>query len=126
LRPVAVEHPALRELGELADSAPWSEFPVFKYWELEAGAEPVRKLMRDVKAVEWLPLGDAVDRLSRGYERAFLEQVGPIALAKASAPAAGGASADRAPEPVRIEAIQDVRDRRSLVQKMRDWLRRGA
>ena len=40
LRPVAVEHPALRELRELADTVPWSEFPVFKYWELEAGAEP--------------------------------------------------------------------------------------
>ena len=39
LRPVAVEHPALRELGELAGTAPWSEFPVFKYWELEAGAK---------------------------------------------------------------------------------------
>jgi hypothetical protein len=42
LRPVAVEHPALRELGELADTAPWSEFPVFKYWELEAGTEPAQ------------------------------------------------------------------------------------
>ena len=40
LRPVAVEHPALRELTGLVDSAPWSEFPVFKYWELEAGSEP--------------------------------------------------------------------------------------
>jgi len=40
LRPVAVEHPALGELDELAASAPWSEFPVFKYWELEAGSEP--------------------------------------------------------------------------------------
>jgi hypothetical protein len=40
LRPVAIEHPALRELGELADTAPWSEFPVFRYWELEAGEEP--------------------------------------------------------------------------------------
>lgn len=40
VRPVAVEHPALRELVGLADGAPWSEFPVFKYWELEAGAEP--------------------------------------------------------------------------------------
>jgi hypothetical protein len=38
LRPVAVEHPALAELRELADVVPWSEFPVFKYWELEAGA----------------------------------------------------------------------------------------
>jgi hypothetical protein len=39
LRPVAVEHPALAALQGLVDIAPWSEFPVFKYWELEAGAE---------------------------------------------------------------------------------------
>lgn len=39
LRPVAVEHPALAELRELADIAPWAEFPVFQYWELDAGAE---------------------------------------------------------------------------------------
>ena len=39
--------------------------------------EPVRELMRDVKAVDWLPLEDAVERLSRGYERAFLEQCRP-------------------------------------------------
>jgi hypothetical protein len=39
LRPVAVEHPALAELRSLADTVPWSEFPVFKFWELEAGTE---------------------------------------------------------------------------------------
>ncbi len=39
LRPVAVEHPALADLRELADTVPWSEFPVFKYWELESGAQ---------------------------------------------------------------------------------------
>ncbi len=39
LRPVAVEHPALAELRDLADAVPWSEFPVFKYWELAAGAQ---------------------------------------------------------------------------------------
>ncbi len=38
LRPVAVEHPALSSLAGMADSVPWSEFPVFKYWELEPGA----------------------------------------------------------------------------------------
>jgi len=57
---------------------------VVHYWRMEAGHEPTRKLMRDVKAVDWLPLGEAVERLSRGYERAFLEQVGPIALAAAN------------------------------------------
>ncbi|MEH2614159.1 NUDIX hydrolase [Bradyrhizobium sp. AZCC 1693] len=57
---------------------------VVHYWRMEAGGTPVRELMRDVKAVDWLPLGEAVERLSRGYERAFLENVGPIALAAAS------------------------------------------
>ena len=96
---------------------------VVHFWRMEAGAEPVRKLMRDVKAVEWLPLGDAVERLSRGYERAFLENVGPIALTAKHA-AQSGTPVERAPEPARVETI--LRDRRSLVQKMRDWFRRAA
>src|SRR6476469_8924436 len=96
---------------------------VVHYWRMEAGREPVRKLMRDVKAVEWLPLSDAVDRLSRGYERAFLEQVGPIALSAASLMA--GASVARAPEPARVETIDQFHDQRSLVQKMWEWLRRA-
>jgi 8-oxo-dGTP diphosphatase len=50
---------------------------------MEARGDAVHELMRDIRAVDWLPLGDAVDRLSRGYERAFLENVGPIALAAA-------------------------------------------
>src|SRR5919106_5123960 len=57
---------------------------VVHYWRMEANDAPVRQPMRDVKAVDWLPLADAVERLSRGYERAFLENVGPIALAAAN------------------------------------------
>src|SRR5258708_7267682 len=57
---------------------------VVHYWRMEAGDAPVRELMRNVRAVDWLPLGDAVERLSRGYERAFLENVGPIALSAAA------------------------------------------
>jgi Aerotolerance regulator N-terminal len=41
LRPTAVEHPALAELRDLGDAVPWSEFPVFKYWELESPASGV-------------------------------------------------------------------------------------
>src|SRR4051812_26940363 len=96
---------------------------VVHFWRMEAGPEPVRELMRDVRAVEWLPLPDAVERLSRGYERAFLENVGPIALSAISA-APAGAPAERAPEPARVEAITEFRHRRSLMQKMRDWFRR--
>ena len=97
---------------------------VVHYRRMEAGREPVRKLMRDVKTVEWLPLSDAVERLSRGYERAFLEQVGPMALSAASLDA--GASIARAPEPARVETISEVRDHRSLIEKVRDWFRRAA
>jgi 8-oxo-dGTP diphosphatase len=95
---------------------------VVHFWRMEAGAEPVRKLMRDVKAVEWLPLADAIERLSRGYERAFLENVGPIALS-AGGVTQTGTSAAHAPEPIRIETISAARDRRSLMQKMWDWFR---
>jgi len=96
---------------------------VVHFWRMEAGHEPVRKLMRDVKAVEWLPLDDALDRLSRGYERAFLEQVGPIAL---SAVNGVGVPVERAPEPSRADAMVQVRDRRGFVERMRDWFRRAA
>jgi 8-oxo-dGTP diphosphatase len=47
---------------------------------MEAGGEQVRELMSDIRAVEWLPLEVALERLSRGYERVFLENVGPIAV----------------------------------------------
>ncbi len=98
---------------------------VVHFWRMEAGDAPVRKLMRDVKAVEWLPLADAVERLSRGYERAFLENVGPIALsAKPAAP--GDLTVERSPEPLPVEGTSEVRHRRSLVQKMRDWFYRAA
>lgn len=96
---------------------------VVHFWRMEAGRDPVRELMRDVKAVAWLPLTDAVDRLSRGYERAFLQQVGPIAL---SAVNGAGAPVERAIGPAHVEAIPEIRDRRSFVQKMRAWWRRAA
>ena len=98
---------------------------VVHFWRMEAGGAPVRKLMRDVKAVEWLPLANAVERLSRGYERAFLENVGPIAMA-AGRVKQTGTSVARVPEPVRVETVSDFKDRRSLMQKMRDWFRRAA
>src|SRR5258708_30960644 len=53
---------------------------VVHYWRMEASDEQAHDLMDDVKAVEWLPLEDAVERLSRGYERAVLAHVGPLAV----------------------------------------------
>jgi 8-oxo-dGTP diphosphatase len=53
---------------------------VVHYWSMEAGGEQVRELMSDIRAVDWLPLSAAVERLSRNHERAFLEAVGPLAI----------------------------------------------
>ena len=54
---------------------------VVHYWRMKASGGPVRELMYDVRAVDWLPLEEAVARLSRGYEQAFLQTVGPIVVA---------------------------------------------
>jgi 8-oxo-dGTP diphosphatase len=101
---------------------------VVHYWRMEAGGEPVHELMHDVKAVDWLPLPDAVERLSRGYERAFLENVGPIALQAAGSAAEADGSAGVGFETREIVAVGDDAPgpRRSFAQRVRDWLRRAA
>ena len=100
---------------------------VVHYWRMEAGLAQVRNLMRDVKAVDWLPLDRAVERLSRDHERAFLENVGPLALAAAQGLADADTPADPALEPAIIDmASEDRTERRSFVQRVKNWLRRAA
>jgi 8-oxo-dGTP diphosphatase len=75
-------------------------FKVVHYWRMQAAGEPVHELMNDVKEVDWLPLDAALERLSRTYERAFLANVGPIALqAAATAETAARRSRAKAPAP---------------------------
>jgi 8-oxo-dGTP diphosphatase len=83
---------------------------VVHYWRMEAGDAPVHELMHDIRAVDWLPLDDAVERLSRGYERVFLANVGPIALqAAAAAETARRARAKQpAPEKRRSRAAPSI------------------
>ncbi|WP_024511117.1 NUDIX hydrolase [Bradyrhizobium sp. ARR65] len=57
---------------------------VVHYWRMEANGGPAYELMSDIREVEWLPLDAAVERLSRAYERAFLANVGPLALEAAA------------------------------------------
>ena len=53
---------------------------VVQFWRMQTLGGPVGELMRDVRAVEWLPLDNAVARLSHAREQAFLAHVGPLAL----------------------------------------------
>ncbi|MCA1373881.1 MULTISPECIES: NUDIX hydrolase [Bradyrhizobium] len=110
---------------------------VVHYWRMEADGGPVRKLMNDIKAVDWLTLDDAIARLSREYERVFLTQIGPIALA-----AAGLAplfAPEQVSEPVSPLAKDDIHAslqtltqaeaasvdelRHGLLRKVKAWLR---
>ena len=59
---------------------------IVKFWRMQADPRPVGKLMNDVRAVRWLPLGQALKKLTHERERLFLEKMGPIALARAATP----------------------------------------
>ena len=84
---------------------------IVQFWRMEASEQPARALMRDVKAVEWLPLASAVQKLSLPREQTFLASVGPVALnSKAT-----GAPADAAPFPSPPD---------SLLMRAWRWLRR--
>ncbi len=104
---------------------------VVHFWRMEADGGPVAKLMNDIKAVDWLPLEQAVERLSREYERAFLSHVGPIALAAMREVPGGESSAPLAIEdvdsvmqtltPAEAASVEKLRSR--LLQKVKSWLR---
>jgi 8-oxo-dGTP diphosphatase len=47
-----------------------------QFWHMSAAANPSRDLMRDIAKVAWLPLGQAVERLSYPLEKLFLQSVG--------------------------------------------------
>lgn len=54
-----------------------------QFWRMQAVADSGRKPTRDVRAVQWLPLESAIQRLSLPREAAFLRNVGPRALKRA-------------------------------------------
>ena len=53
---------------------------VVQFWRMQAQARPSHDLMRDIAAVEWLPLSAAIRRLSYPLERLFLRSVGRHAI----------------------------------------------
>jgi 8-oxo-dGTP diphosphatase len=50
------------------------------FWRMQAADGPTGELMDDIKAVRWLPLKAAVERLSLPREQAFLRHVGRAAM----------------------------------------------
>lgn len=66
-----------------------------RFWRMDASRRPVAKLMRDVRAVRWLPLSQALSLLTHERERLFLQKVGPRAARQAALSKAGRKTATR-------------------------------
>jgi 8-oxo-dGTP diphosphatase len=71
------------------------------FWRMQAIGSASRKLMDDIKAVEWLPLKAAIERLSLTREHTFLRSVGHKALRR---------TRRRARPKSRHELAEDVRN----------------
>jgi 8-oxo-dGTP diphosphatase len=53
---------------------------VVQFWRMQAYERPSRDVMKDIIAVDWLPLGQAVRRLTYPLEKLFLQHAGRRAL----------------------------------------------
>lgn len=119
---------------------------VVHFWRMEAEPRQTLPLMKDIRAVDWLPLEEALQRLSRSYEQAFLTEVGPLVLESAghllsAAPAAPPPPrCPTSPLPTGDEIVTDLAEAPSLaleqpsealepqpplsmLQRLRRWLR---
>jgi 8-oxo-dGTP diphosphatase len=52
------------------------------FWRMQTTRKTAKSLTDDIKAVEWLPLCRAIERLSLPHEQHFLRNVGRYALSK--------------------------------------------
>jgi 8-oxo-dGTP diphosphatase len=57
---------------------------IVQFWHMHTIGGPMREPMRDVRAVKWLSLKQAIETLSRAHEKVFLANVGPVALRAAA------------------------------------------
>lgn len=53
------------------------------FWRMQPVDDAAGELASDIKAVDWLPLSAAIDRLDLSHEQVFLRNVGHHALRKA-------------------------------------------
>src|SRR5882672_5759044 len=99
-----------------------SKLKIVQFWRMQAVGKPVRKLMRDVKAVQWLPLEQAIGTLTHAYEQAFLANVGPVALAAAERSARDAPT--QAGEPTAPAEAGGRPAGSPLLETIRAWFRR--
>jgi 8-oxo-dGTP diphosphatase len=71
-------------LGSMLYSIDGGRIKIVQFWHMHAIGGPMREPMRDVRAVKWLSLKQAIETLTRAHEKLFLANVGPVALKAAA------------------------------------------
>lgn len=97
---------------------------VVQFWRMQAEINPSRDLMKDIAAVEWLPLATAVRRLSFPLEKLFLLGVGRRVLKRRKRVARRKIQAAKAKSRRRSAGKTRPRKRRSVLARMLGRLRR--
>ena len=98
-----------------------TKLKIVQFWRMRAVGGPIRELMRDVKAVRWLPLDQAIKKLTHPHEQVFLATVGPVALMAAEREARSDASSAR--DAITEAGVQSAPARKTLVEKILAWFR---
>jgi 8-oxo-dGTP diphosphatase len=102
-------------LGAMSREA--GKLKIVQFWRMSAADGPSRKLTRDVRAVKWLPLRQAIKTLTHAHERAFLEHAGPTALQ--------ATAQDAIEQPVaRARRMRGAAVRVTFAEQIRAWFRR--
>jgi 8-oxo-dGTP diphosphatase len=87
---------------------------VVQFWGMRADGGPAGRLMRDIRAVQWLPLDAAIAKLTYPREQAFLRSVGSDAIT----------AAERARQSGPDELVGYATRPAGLIGKVRAWWRR--
>jgi 8-oxo-dGTP diphosphatase len=72
------------------------------FWRMQAVGSAVNQPLDDIKAVEWLPLSVAIERLSLAHEQSFLRNIGRKAIKRTQK------KPRRKPVPDAIAALADI------------------
>jgi 8-oxo-dGTP diphosphatase len=96
---------------------------VVQFWRMHAAARPSRDVMKDIAAVEWLPLSAAVRRLSYPLEKLFLHHVGRRVLKQRRRKAARRKTARKTARPRHLR--RPARRKTAVRRKTRKQRRRS-
>jgi len=67
-------------LGTMSHEVRNGRLKIVQFWRMSAEGDRVHELMQDIQAVRWLPLDQAIGKLSHAHEQTFLSSIGPAAI----------------------------------------------